>query len=101
LLRAAASGASIVETGVTGHAESVKITYDPSQVSYEKLLEVFFSVAHDPTEFESPGSGYGDAIPLGHLLRMERNPNNPYIVYNDLPKLARLKERFPELVKHR
>jgi hypothetical protein len=32
---------------------------------------------------------------------MERNPNNPYIVYNDLPKLARLKERFPDLVKHR
>ena len=39
----------IVSTGTTGHAESVKITYDPSQISYGKLLKVFFSVVHDPT----------------------------------------------------
>ena len=39
----------MVGTGRTGHAESVQITYDPSQISYGKLLQVFFSVAHDPT----------------------------------------------------
>src|ERR1700716_4313283 len=39
-----------VSTGSTGHAESVKIVYDPSQVTYGELLHVFFSVAHDPTE---------------------------------------------------
>ena len=40
----------LVSTGSTGHAESVEITYDPSQVSYSDLIRVFFSVAHDPTE---------------------------------------------------
>src|SRR6202521_2062748 len=40
----------IVSTGETGHAESVRITFDPSQVSYGQLLKVFFAVAHDPTE---------------------------------------------------
>jgi len=40
----------IVSTGETGHAESVKITYDPSQITYGELLRVFFSVAHDPLE---------------------------------------------------
>jgi peptide-methionine (S)-S-oxide reductase len=129
----------IVETGVTGHAESVKITYDPSQISYGKLLEVFFSVAHDPTELnrQGPDTGtqyrsvifYGsedekrvaqayiqqlnaaklfrqrivtEVVPLNgfypaeaeHQHFLERNPNNPYIVYNDLPKLARLKNDF-------
>ncbi len=39
----------------TDHAEAVKITYDPAQLSYGKLLEVYFTVAHDPTEIESPG----------------------------------------------
>src|SRR5258708_18585098 len=39
-----------VGTGETGHAESVKITYDPAQITYGQLLKVFFSVAHDPTE---------------------------------------------------
>ena len=47
----------IVSTGTTGHAESVQITYDPSQISFGQLLKVYFSVAHDPTRTESPGSG--------------------------------------------
>lgn len=48
-----------VSTGETGHAESVRITYDPSQVSYGQLLKVFFSVAHDPTELNRQGPDMG------------------------------------------
>jgi peptide-methionine (S)-S-oxide reductase len=48
-----------VGTGETGHAESVQITYDPSQVSYGQLLKVFFSVAHDPTELNRQGPDTG------------------------------------------
>jgi peptide-methionine (S)-S-oxide reductase len=48
-----------VGTGETGHAESVRITYDPSQVSYGQLLKVFFSVAHDPTELNRQGPDTG------------------------------------------
>jgi peptide-methionine (S)-S-oxide reductase len=48
-----------VSTGETGHAESVRITYDPSQISYGKLLKVFFSVAHDPTELNRQGPDTG------------------------------------------
>jgi peptide-methionine (S)-S-oxide reductase len=131
-----------VETGRTGHAESVKVTYDPSQVSYGKLLQVYFSVAHDPTELNrqgpDEGTQYRSAIfyssddqkrvaeayiqqltdakifkrrivtqltPLAgfyaaedyHQHYLEHNPTNPYIVYNDLPKLRQLKQKFPEL----
>src|ERR1700716_3204663 len=48
-----------VSTGSTGHAESVKIVYDPSQVTYGELLHVFFSVAHDPTELNRQGPDEG------------------------------------------
>src|ERR1700730_8457566 len=48
-----------VSTGETGHAESVKIVYDPSQVTYGELLRVFFSVAHDPTELNRQGPDSG------------------------------------------
>lgn len=132
----------IVETGATGHAESVEITYDPSVISYGRLLEVFFSVAHDPTELNRQGPDEGtqyrsiifyasedqkrvaegyiqqlnaagifpsrivtEVVPLKgfypaepeHQHFLERHPDNPYIVYNDLPKLSQLKKRFPEL----
>jgi len=49
----------IVGTGTTGHAESVRITYDPAQVSYAQLLRIFFSVAHDPTQLNRQGPDVG------------------------------------------
>src|SRR4029077_6376610 len=49
----------LVSTGETGHAESVKITYDPSQITYGQLLRVFFSVAHDPTQLNRQGPDSG------------------------------------------
>ena len=131
-----------VSTGTTGHAESVMITYDPSQVSYSQLLKVFFLVAHDPTELNRQGPDVGsqyrsvifygndeqkniaqnyiaelnkskvwaspivtEVVPLKHFYPaeeyhqnfLERNPDYPYIVYNDLPKLDELRTQFPSL----
>ena len=132
----------IVSTGETGHAESVKITYDPAQITYGELLRVFFSVAHDPTQLnrQGPDDGtqyrsvifYGNdeqkriaqayiaqldkakvfsqpivtqVVPLKAFYPAEayhqdyatRHPDQPYIVYNDAPKVAHLKQQFPEL----
>ena len=56
---AATAQYEVVSTGTTGHAESVQITYDPSQVSYAQLLRIFFSVAHDPTELNRQGPDTG------------------------------------------
>jgi peptide-methionine (S)-S-oxide reductase len=133
-----------VGTGRTGHAESVQITFDPSQVSYGTLLRVFFSVAHDPTELNRQGPDEGpqyrsavfyasddqkrvaesyiaqlnqaktfrkpiatQVAPLKgfyaaeayHQNYLALHPDNPYIVYNDLPKLGELKKQFPELYR--
>ncbi len=49
----------LVSSGQTGHAESVKVTYDPSQITYGELLKIFFSVAHDPTELNRQGPDEG------------------------------------------
>src|SRR5262249_42953241 len=49
----------VVSTGTTGHAESVDVTYDPSQISFEKLMDVYFLVAHDPTELNYQGPDEG------------------------------------------
>src|ERR1700722_15735816 len=49
----------VVSTGETGHAESVQIVYDPSQITYGELLRVFFSVAHNPTELNRQGPDEG------------------------------------------
>ena len=129
-----------VSSGSTGHAESVRITYDPSRVSYGQLLKVYFEVAHDPTELNRQGSDTGtqyrsavfyttpeqmriagayirqlqEAHAFGHPIvtqvvplerfypaegyhqnYLDRHPNQPYIVFNDLPKIAHLKEWLP------
>jgi len=134
----------IVSTGETGHAESVKITYDPAQVTYGELLRVFFSVAHDPTQLNRQGPDDGtqyrsvifytndeqkkiaeayiaqldkakvfprpivtQAVPLKAFYPAEAyhqdyatlHPDQPYIVYNDAPKVAHLQQQFPELYK--
>jgi peptide-methionine (S)-S-oxide reductase len=136
----------MVGTGRTGHAESVEIKYDPSQISYGKLLQVFFSVAHDPTQLNrqgpDEGTQYRSAIfyasdeqkriaeayiqqlnqakvfkhpivtqvtPLAGFYAAEgyhqdyiaHNPGNPYVIYNDLPKLEQLKKKYPDLLKSR
>ncbi len=127
--------------GGTGHAESVEITFDPAQVSYGALLQIFFSVAHDPTEVnrQGPDTGtqYRSAIfpataeqrrvaqayiaqldgshvfgpPIAtqivdgaqffpaedyHQDFLVQHPGHPYIVVNDLPKVAALKRLFPQ-----
>ena len=48
-----------VSSGTTGHAEAVRVTYDPAQITYEQLLEVFFTVAHDPTQLNRQGPDHG------------------------------------------
>jgi peptide-methionine (S)-S-oxide reductase len=131
-----------VSTETTGHAESVEVIYDPSQITYGGLLRVFFSVVHDPTQLNrqgpDEGTSYRSAIfystedqkriagayiaqldsakvfpapivtevtPLKKFYRAEeyhqdfaiKNPTNSYITVCDLPKIAALKQQFPEL----
>jgi len=131
-----------VSTGTTGHAESVRVVYDPAVVSYGQLLQVFFSVAHDPTQLNRQGPDHGtqyrsaifyrtadqqraaegyvkqltaaktfsrpivtQIVPLTafypaedyHQDYMAHHPDQPYIVYNDAPKVAQLKQQFPRL----
>jgi peptide-methionine (S)-S-oxide reductase len=132
----------VVSTGETGHAESVQIVYDPSQITYGELLRVFFSVAHDPIELnrQGPDEGtqyrsvifYGNneqkqiaeayiaqldkagvfpsrivtqVVPLQAFYPAEAyhqnyaalHPNQPYILYNDAPKVEHLRQEFPDL----
>lgn len=60
-----------VSTEGTGHAEAVKITYDPSQISYAQLLQIYFTVAHDPTEIDRQGPD------VGHSYRSAVFPQSP------------------------
>jgi len=132
----------IVSTDTTGHAEAVEIVYDPSIVTYGQLLQVFFSVAHDPTELDRQGPDVGtqyrsviffanpeqqkiakayiaqldqakifnrkivtDVTPLRGFFPAEDyhqdyatlHPNEPYIAFNDAPKLTALQKTLPEL----
>jgi peptide-methionine (S)-S-oxide reductase len=133
-----------VGTGRTGHAEAVEITYDPRAISYGRLLQIFFSVAHDPTQLNrqgpdvgtqyrsaifpnsaeqadvatayiaqltqartfsaaiatkiEPGMTFYAAEPY-HQDFLTRHPDHPYIVFNDLPKVADLRRLFPDLFR--
>jgi peptide-methionine (S)-S-oxide reductase len=132
----------VVSTGATGHAESVQIVYDPSQITYGELLRVFFSVAHDPTELNRQGPDEGtqyrssiffssddqrhiaeayiaqldkakifprpivtQVVPLKGFYAAEgyhqnyatNHPDDLYIRYNDAPKVAHLRQQFPDL----
>jgi peptide-methionine (S)-S-oxide reductase len=132
----------IVSTGETLHAESVRITYDPSQITYGELLRVFFSVAHDPTQLNRQGPDDGtqyrsviffgndeqkkiaeayiaqldkakvfpraivtQVVPLKafypaeayHQDYAKNHPGDMYIAFNDAPKVAHLREQFPNL----
>ena len=136
----------VVSRGKTGHAEAVKITYDPSQISLGQLLKIYFFIAHDPTQVDrqepDKGTQYRSAIffanadqqrvakayidrlnqsnifpqPIAtqlvaltkfypaedyHQNFIDRNPAYPYVVVNDLPKLDRLKQQFPKLVRQK
>jgi peptide-methionine (S)-S-oxide reductase len=131
----------IVSTGMTGHAESVKVVFDPRKVNYADLLRIYFSVVADPTQLNRQGpdvgtqyrsalfpqsaaqasiakayiaqlararvyprpivtrieSGHGFfAAESYHQQFMAKNPDYPYIVVNDLPKVEALKEMFPQ-----
>ena len=130
-----------VSTGRTGHAEAVRVIYDPSKVSYQQLLTVFFGVAHDPTELNRQGPDVGtqyrsalfytsDAqrqATQAYIAQLEKSggkqkvvtqvaplrgftvaeahhqdyatlhPDEPYIRYNDAPKIAALKQQYPQL----
>ena len=135
-----------VSSGATGHAESVRVTFDPSQITYGQLLKVFFSVAHDPTEVNRQGPDVGtqyrsaifyandeqkriaesyikqldeakvfpdkiatQMVPFRafytaedyHQNYLVNHPNEPYIVYNDMPKLVNLRKLLPELCKQK
>ena len=59
-----------VSTGATGHAESVQMTFDPRRISYGRILQIFFCVAHDPTEINAQGPDNGTAVPLGDFPPM-------------------------------
>jgi peptide-methionine (S)-S-oxide reductase len=60
-----------VSTEGTGHAEAVKITYEPSRISYAQLLQIYFAVAHDPTEIDRQGPD------VGHSYRSAVFPQSP------------------------
>jgi len=133
-----------VTTETTGHAESVRVVYDPSKITYGQLLRIFFSVAHDPTQLNRQGPDVGTSyrsaifysnedqeklshayiaqldeahvfpkpivtqvVPLKgfydaehyHQHYADLNPGNPYILMCDRPKIAALRQQFPELFK--
>ena len=134
----------MVSSGTTGHAESVQITFDPRKISYGRILQIYFSVAHDPTQLNRQGPDFGTqyrsaifpmsaeqaATAKAYIAQLDqahvfgsaivtriepdrtfypaeadhqdflvRHPTYPYIVINDLPKVAALKDLFPDLYR--
>jgi peptide-methionine (S)-S-oxide reductase len=134
----------MVGSGGSGHAESVEVTFDPRQISYGRILQIFFSVAHDPTQLNRQGPDVGPQyrsaiFPLNadqeriarayiaqlnqarvfraaivtkiesgqpfyraedyHQDYLTKNPRQPYIVINDLPKIEELQKTFPDLYR--
>ena len=79
----------LVSTGVTGHSESVKIVYDPSQISYGQLLMIYFSVGHDPTEFnrQGPDSGPQYRSSIFFATPEQRRIANAYIAQLNAAKV--------------
>ncbi|HEY0796205.1 MAG TPA: peptide-methionine (S)-S-oxide reductase MsrA [Acidisarcina sp.] len=77
-----------VTTETTGHAESVKVVYDPSKITYGKLLQIFFSVAHDPTELnrQGPDEGTSYRSALFYMNEEQRKIATAYIAQLDAAK---------------
>jgi peptide-methionine (S)-S-oxide reductase len=132
-----------VSSGTTGHAESVKVTFDSKQISYGKILQIYFSVAHNPTELNYQGPDHGTqyrsevfpqndaqrATAKAYIAQMNKahvferpvvtkvdavnaaffpaegyhqdyatlHPSQPYIMFNDAPKVVNLQKMFPNL----
>jgi peptide-methionine (S)-S-oxide reductase len=79
----------VVSSGVTGHAESVQVTYDPKQVTYGQLLQVFFSVAHDPTQYnrQGPDSGTQYRSAVFYSTPQQKDVTEKYIAQLDAAKV--------------
>jgi len=79
----------MVGSGLTGHAESVKITYDPKKVSYGTLLQIFFSVAHDPTQLnrQDPDSGSQYRSAIFYADPAQKETTEKYIAQLDAAKV--------------
>jgi peptide-methionine (S)-S-oxide reductase len=79
----------VVGSGLTGHAESVQVTYDPKQVSYGQLLQVFFSVAHDPTQYnrQGPDSGTQYRSAIFYATPQQKDTAEKYIAQLDAAKV--------------
>jgi peptide-methionine (S)-S-oxide reductase len=132
-----------VSAGRTGHAEAVQVTFDPKQISYGKLLQIFFSVAHDPTQLNRQGPDTGPQyrseifpqseaqakVAKAYIAQLDaakawkrpivtktgtmkatffpaeayhqdyaiKHPYQPYIAFNDAPKVENLKKTFPDV----
>jgi peptide-methionine (S)-S-oxide reductase len=79
----------VVSSGITGHAESVQVTFDPKQVTYGQLLQVFFSVAHDPTQFnrQGPDSGTQYRSAVFYSTPQQKDVTEKYIAQLDAAKV--------------